>query len=185
MKSQVARYLHEGRYVYLFFGILLLGNIVFNIGFIKPRWTSADRMRKEYISLREEEVRLKAEIHEKGKLVAKIHQARSDLKEFIDGLPRESSIAKIRSELYSAAASSGLSISALKYSLPEYKEDGLVKYDISFPVGGSYRKLRKFIYKLEKMPYLMSINDLVLSSSKEGTVSVSIKLSLYLKAAEE
>ena len=185
MREQVDKYLQEGKYIYIFIISLLLINLFVNLIGIKPRWVEADRMRMEYLSLREDESRLRLEMNEKVKLAESIRQARLDLKEFISSLFPDSKIAKIRSELYRNARKSGISISSLKYSLPEYKDDELVKYNISFPISGSYRKIRKFIHKLEKLPYLMSINDLAISSSKEGKVSVTIRISIYLKAGEE
>lgn len=185
MSGLAKKYLEEGKYVYLFFFILFVGNVLFYVISVKPRWAEVESLRKSYISLRDEESGLKKEMSEKVSLAESIRQAKLDMREFINNLPPDSATSKIRSELYRIAAKSGISISSVKYSLPDYKDDDLVKYDISFPVTGSYRKIRKFIYLLENMPYLMSINDLSLSSSKEGGVSVNIKISTYLKAGEE
>ncbi|MDH3973839.1 MAG: type 4a pilus biogenesis protein PilO [Deltaproteobacteria bacterium] len=184
MPGLVSKYVEEGKYLYLFFSVLLLVNVFINLVAVKPRWSEADKMRKEYLSLREEESQLRKNMHETIKLAESIRQARIDLKEFIDSLPPESATSKIRSELYRIARKSGISISSVKYSLPDYKNGDLVKYDISFPVSGSYRKIRRFIYRLESMPYLMSINGLALTSGKKRGVSVTIKISTYLKAGD-
>lgn len=184
MPGQVSKYFQEGKYVYLFFIVLLVGNVFANLVAVRPKWNEADKMRKEYHTLRDKESKLRKEMNEKIKLAEDIRQAGLDLKEFIDKLPPDSATSKIRSDLYRAAKKSGISISSVKYSMPTYKDEDLVKYDISFPVNGSYRKIRRFIYFLEKMPYLMSINDLAITSGKRGGVSVAVKISIYLKAGE-
>ncbi len=80
------------------------------------------------------------------------------------------------------AKKSALSISSARYSPPAREGKYLIRHDISFPVEGPYKNIRKFIYKLEKMPYLMTIDDLALTSKEKQTVSVTIRISLYLRA---
>lgn len=185
MQGQASKYIQEGKYIYLFFTFLLLVNIFVYLVAIKPRWSEADALRKEYLTLRADESRLREEKHEKIRLAEDVRQARLDLKDFISELAPDTVISKIRSDIYRAAKRSSISISSAKYSLPEYKYDDIVKYGISFPVSGQYRRVRRFIYALEKMPYLMSINDLAIRSEKEGNVVVDIMISIYLKAGEE
>ncbi len=61
---------------------------------------------------------------------------------------------------------------------------GLAHYTISFPVQGRYRRIRKFIYGLETLPYPLVLEELAFSRSRvkgaKGDIELKMRLSVYL-----
>ena len=110
-----------------------------------------------------------------------INTMESDINSFVSELPTEREMTRIIKELHALARKSGITIKAAKYTPSRGKNKDLLHYAIVTPVSGSYRQVRKFIYKIEKMPYLMNIEDLAITSGKENAVSLSLKISIYFR----
>lgn len=175
-------YLDENRLFYSLAAALLLVNLIFFLALLKPQSDKVEGLKKEYFSLRKERTRVREEL--KGRLAysKKIEDLEKDVDAFIRKLPSEGGMTEIIKKLHVLARKAGLSIRSAKYSPSREKEKELRRLTISLPLVGSYKSIRKFIYYLEEMPYLMSIDDLSLSSNERETVSLSLNVSIYFRA---
>lgn len=185
MISIIRNYINENRLFYGAVSAILLGNLIFLVLFVNPEKRRVKNLKKEYFLLRNEKAERTEEYRAKIDYFARIENARKDLASFLDLLPHQNEITHIISEIHKMAEKEKLSIKSAKYSSPKDYGTKLVRYSISFPLVGSYRQIRKFIYHLEKMPYLMSIDELNLASDNRfGGVSLSLQLSVYLGRGE-
>ena len=179
------RYFEEGKYFYLPLIVLLLANILIQVSLVRTNYDRAEEAKKQYLNLREEKSKMMESLRIYKKSVKSFEAAANDIESFVSGLPSRHQMTKIIGEFHRVAKKSGLAISSSSYSEQHKKESDLIEYRLSFPISGRYGQVRRFIYNLEKMPYLMSIDDIGLSSNKDKKVSLSLNISLYLKAQEK
>ncbi len=178
-------YLAEGRRFYLAAGGAFIFNLIFLLALVLPNYADVDTLKNDYSSLRKDRTSKVEELKVIAGSGAALDSMKDNIDMFLNSLPDEVKMSGIVREFHSQAKKSVLSISSARYSPPVREGKYLIRHDISFPVEGPYKNIRKFIYKLEKMPYLMTIDDLALTSKNKRIVSVTIRISLYLRAKEE
>jgi Tfp pilus assembly protein PilO len=166
-------YLIEGRRFYLVTGAAFIFNVIVLIALVMPNHADVDTLKNDYSSLRKDRTSRVEEL----KMIADSGAALESMK-----VPEKVTMSGIVREFHRQAKKSALSISSARYSPPVREGKYLIRHDISFPVEGRYKNIRKFIYNLEKMPYLMTIDDPALTSRGDRIVSVTIRISLYLRA---
>lgn len=182
MIENIKMYFMEGRRFYLVFGAAFICNVIFLIALVLPNYADVDTLKVDYSSLRKDRTNKIEELKIIADSGAALESMRNDIDMFLTSMPEKVSMSGIVREFHSKAKKSALNISSARYSPPLREGKYLIRHDISFPVSGRYKNIRKFVYNLEKMPYLMTVDDLVLSSKENQTVSVAIKISLYLRA---
>jgi Tfp pilus assembly protein PilO len=175
-------YLIEGRRFYLAMGMVFIINVIFLLVFVLPGSTNVDRLKDDYSKLRKDRSNKVEELKIIADSGATLETLKGDMDIFLGTMPDDVTMSGIVREFHRQAKKSGLTISSSKYSPPAKEGKYLIRHEISFPVSGSYKSIRKFIYNLEVMPYLMTIDDLMLTSTGDRVVSVTIRISLYLKA---
>ena len=175
-------YLIEGRRFYLAAGAAFIFNVIFLFALVLPNCADVDTLKNDYSSLRKDRTTKIEELKVIAGSGAALDSMKDDIDMFLNSLPDEVKMSGIVREFHSQAKKSALSISSARYSPPAREGKYLIRHDISFPVEGPYKNIRKFIYKLEKMPYLMTIDDLALTSKDKRIVSVTIRISLFLRA---
>jgi len=184
MFESVKRYINESKTYYSIAAFFIILNLGFQFIIIDSKENRAEELREEFFSLRKEKLRAGQELKEIQGKISRMEEMSKDLKTFIAELPDRGDMTRIIQELHKLASKSGLKISASKHAQSYEKDYGLIKYTISFPISGSYRQIRKFIYDLEKLPYLMSIDDITISSNKKRKVSLPVTMSIYFRAEE-
>ena len=185
MVPEIKKYFAENRIFYSAAIILFIINFFFSYSYLRPEWNKDEALSREYFSLRKEKSKVRAELRRQQELASLINTMESDVNSFVGELPAEREMTRIIKEMHSMARKSGIKIKAAKYTPSIGKNKDLFHYSIVAPVSGSYRQVRKFIYNIEKMPYLMNIEDLGLASGKENTVSLSLKISVYFRTDAE
>lgn len=184
MIENVKRYIDESKTYYSFAAFFIILNLLFQFMIIDSKNDKAEELRREFFSLRKEKLRASQELKDAEINFFRAEKMNKDLKSFIAELPGASDMTGIIQKLHRLASKSGLKISASKHAQSYEKDYGLIKYTVSFPIRGSYRKIRKFIYALEKLPYLMSIDDITIATNEKLEVSLPVKISIYFKAKE-
>jgi len=175
-------YIAEGRRFYLAAGAVFIFNLIFLSALVLPNNADVDVLKNDYSSLRKDRTTKIEELKVIADSGAALKTMNGDIDMFLNSMPDKVTMSGIVREFHRLAKKSALSISSAKYSPPIREGNYLIRNDISFPVSGLYKNIRKFIYNLEKMPYLMTIDDPALTSSGDRTVSVTIRISLYLRA---
>ncbi len=181
MVESIRIYLDAGRLFYTLTAAVVAANLIFYAAVNRPQRDKVEDLEGEYFTLREERTRLRGELKEKHEYSRTVEELRREIDGFVGGLPPVESITDIIREIHGTAKRAGLTIRSAKYSPAKGKEEELLRFTISLPLTGNYRNIRRFIYDLERMPYLMSIDDLNLSSSRGGSVSLSLNLSVYFR----
>ena len=182
MLKHIKMYIDEGRRFYLIVGGAFILNLIFLLSLVLPKNADLNTLKNDYSSTRKARTIKTEELKGIRDSVAALEAMKGDIGTFLNSMPDTLTMSGIVREFHRQAKKAGLSISSARYAPPSQEGKYLVKHDISFPVSGSYKNIRRFIYKLEKMPYLMTIADLPLVSKDARTVSVTIRISLYLRA---
>jgi len=181
MTDQIKKYFDENRFFYTAIIFALAANLLFNLFAVQKMTKKRDAQKKEYFGLRREKTRLSESLTERAEYSSKVGAIKDDIETFIKGLPAQGEMTGFIKKINRLAKRQGLVIQNAEYSRPVKIDDNLLNYAVSFPLTGSYGKIRKFIYNLENLPDLMSIDELSLTSSAGGEVSLSLKLSVYFR----
>ncbi len=175
-------YIVEGRRFYLVAGLIFIFNVIFLFALVLPNNADVDILKSDYSSLRKDRTSKVEKLKVIADSGAALETMNGDMDIFLNSMPEKVTMSGIVREFHRLAKKSALSISSAKYTLPVREGKYLIRNDISFPVSGLYKNIRRFIYNLEKMPYLMTIDDPALTSKGDRSVSVTIRISLYLRA---
>ena len=99
-------------------------------------------------------------------------------------LPARTDMPAILRQLFSRATQARLAVDTGKYEIKVTRSNGVVRYQIAFPVTGPYPKIRAFIDQtLSTMPEV-ALSDLALErkSIADGNVEAQIRLTVYTVA---
>lgn len=183
--QQIKQYLNEGKVLYATVAVLATLNIVFYVLVLAPKKEESMRIKRDLSLLKTESGKLQI-ANEKMRMQLKyIEQFKADRGIFIEKLPQQSELTNLIQSIHKMAREEGLIIKSATYSPSKGKEDNILSNTISFPLTGTYKQIRKFIYNLERMDYPISIDDLSIASSWGRNVSLSVKLSCYFQAGAE
>jgi type IV pilus assembly protein PilO len=86
-------------------------------------------------------------------------------------------------ELFETAQGNSLSIKGISYKPEQIKAEGMVSYVLSFTVSGKYASLKSFIADLARLPQMVTLDALSLTSSSptEEAVDLKVQMTAYLK----
>lgn len=178
----INKYFLQNRFFYTSGLIAIIINVFILSFVIFPDREKAATKRREYITLRKAKVEAEKDYVKSKDYSSRLEILKTDYNEFLASLPQQEGLTTIVKMIHSIAGKEGLSIKSASYS-PSFKQSEKIRrYSISFPVTGNYKSIRKFIFNLEKMPYLMNIDSLDIKSNKKKTVSISLNMSLYFRA---
>ncbi|PLX82234.1 MAG: hypothetical protein C0614_06165 [Desulfuromonas sp.] len=107
--------------------------------------------------------------------------ASQDLSEFRQAVPGYVEFTGLIEELMELSSLAGLEISQIAYKPEQAGESGLLRYALTFNVGGRYEQLKRFIHAMEQSPRLLIISGIGLQSSDEGGVSLRLSLETYFR----
>lgn len=102
---------------------------------------------------------------------------------FIKGLPESGELASVLEEVFKSAKRSGLSVATAEYNSETFKDSSISRYAFTFPVEGSYRDVKRFLYDVESSRRPLVIEELSLASGKagEGKTALRIRMSVYYR----
>lgn len=180
--QQARQYFNEGKILYCTVAILVLLNFAFLLLVLAPKKEESNSLKAELLLLKKESAQLRQTIETKHEQKKYIKQFKIGTGLFFDKLPPQGKLTSLIQDLHKLARKEGLIIKSASYSQAKKKERDILSNTISFPLTGTYKQIRKFIYNVEKMEYSISIDDLSISKSWGRNVSLSIKLSCYFQA---
>jgi Tfp pilus assembly protein PilO len=121
-------------------------------------------------------------LQQEGRSSEKLLTAMREAEEFSRGFPPRAELVGLMTRLTKLASSLALDVPTTNYAPSEVKDTGLTKVTVQMAVGGTYEKLRRFVYELEGMRRFLVIERLSLSDQKAaGTLQVQLSLAMYLR----
>jgi Tfp pilus assembly protein PilO len=116
---------------------------------------------------------------------ARQQNTQEKLAAFYESFPQERAIAELLNKIHSAAAAANVTLSKGEYRMVLAPSEKLGRYQMSFPLQGSYRDIQRFLADVtESMP--AAAIDEVSFRRKDATssqVDCAVRFSLYLKAS--
>jgi type IV pilus assembly protein PilO len=111
----------------------------------------------------------------------KIPLAQRQIEDFYrDRFPAANSA--ISTDLGKVAATTGVRMSAVKYTEKDAAIDGLQRVEVEAELSGDYLQLVRFINALERNRLFFIVDDLQLGSEQNGIVKLQIKVETYLRS---
>lgn len=101
------------------------------------------------------------------------------IESFKNVLPTGAGMTSALEEIFEVARRNALKVPTGDYSPETIKDMEISRYTVSFPVEGSYSRIKRFIYDLESSRHYITVEEISLSSGKEGAIGLKIKLSAY------
>ncbi len=100
-------------------------------------------------------------------------------------LPARAEVPAILGQLFTRATQARLAVDTAKYEIDATKGSGVVRYQIAFPVTGSYPQIRTFIdTTLASMPEVALTGlSLERKSITDGSVEAQIRMTVYARSA--
>lgn len=115
----------------------------------------------------------------------RLHTPEQLLQQFYQRFPSIDTVPQLLDTLYRAAAAHGLSLDKGEYLPHTEKNRGLVRYQITLPVKGSYPQLRRFVRAVLQTIPNATLESLRLEKQHVGdnTVTAELRLVIYLGGA--
>lgn len=110
-------------------------------------------------------------------------QGLTDLERVKTKIPAKREFARVLSDLLEAASSSGVTTGAISYKPLPIKDEGLLSYQVSFSVNGSYAAIKSYLADLQKNPELVIIDTIALSNSDpfDENLVMDLRIAIYLR----
>ncbi len=110
-------------------------------------------------------------------------QGLSDLEKLKANIPAKHEFGRVLSELLEAASASGVTVGSITYKPTVIKEEGLLSYQLSFPVAGGYAAIKSYLADLQNNSGLLVVDDVVFSNSDPFVekVVMDLHLTVYLR----
>ena len=101
---------------------------------------------------------------------------------FIAMLPGQGQLTRVITDIHRVARRNGLNVPSSDYGQKTVREAGISRYTISFPVEGTYKKIKKFIYDMEVLEHVLAVEAIAFSSSKGGgAIGLNLTISTYFR----
>lgn len=112
-------------------------------------------------------------------------QAAADLETLHKRIASRRDFPRVLGEIVDAAAVSGVTTGGISYRPGVVKGEGLLQYQISMNVAGSYAATKSFLADLQASRELLVVDSMTLANSDpyEENVAMDLRLSLYLREA--
>lgn len=114
-------------------------------------------------------------------------QGESDLKIWRTRITPKKGFASLVGRVLETATNNSLAFKGVSYSPKFLKEENLISYGLDLNVTGKYAAVKSFVSDLERMPEIMTIDNISLNTSKatEDAVALKVGLTIYLRAEEQ
>jgi Tfp pilus assembly protein PilO len=160
-------------------GVLILGLTGYLL------WASKANKLAQEQALQQKATNLAREVAPLDGIAGKLDQTRGDVKKFYEQkVPSQTS--EISQHLEKLVQETGVTTQGWRYN-PEKSTDGkgelpgIQRIGIDTTVSGEYFKVARFINALEQDRFVFIINQVSLSSSESGGVSLQIKFETFLR----
>jgi len=105
-----------------------------------------------------------------------------DMRRFMEAIPDQGELSGLVGEIFKLAENAGLTIDSVRYDSEVIKDLKLLRYKVSFQVGGNYTQVKKLVHLIEQSPRPMAIDELTLDgANKQDSVSMSLKMTTYFR----
>ena len=106
-----------------------------------------------------------------------------DPRRLLDALPARVDMPKTLGVILVQADAAGLAMDSGKYDVAATRTGAITRYNVSFPVSGSYPAVRSFIDQVLKNVPSASLSELAIErkSIADGVVEANIRLTLYTR----
>jgi hypothetical protein len=102
------------------------------------------------------------------------------------GFPPRADLVGLIERLTQQARTLAVEVPNVEYTLSEVKEAGLTKVTVHMGVQGTYGKIRRLLFELERMRRYLVIEQVALHDpAGEAQLQLNLQLALYLRAAPE
>ena len=122
------------------------------------------------------------------KQVERLERQRQNLAQLYDVVlaDKTEKLTAIQREIRSISGQFQVDPQNVSYSAGYVPEADLVRFDIAFPLRGSYENLRQFVHRVESSEHFLIIDDISLADAREGGVvlSLNVRLHTYFKDSE-
>ena len=114
-------------------------------------------------------------------------QGVKDLKTWRDRIIPKKGFARFIGKLFETAANNSLNFNRVSYKVLQLKEPGLAAYMLDFSVAGKYAAVKSYLSDLERMPEIITIENISLNNknSIEDAVDLKVQLTVYLRLEEQ
>lgn len=170
----------DSRRVHIILGALAAGNFLVFLILTDPMYQVRDVRVAEWEALSNRIEQRERSVDRMERRRSRLQQQRDNLRRFHDDVLSDkfSKLTTIQREIRNLATQFQVNPESISYA-PEYvKDQELVNFEISFPLRGSYENLRQFIQRVESSGNFLIINDISLTDSREGGVSLSVNIRL-------
>lgn len=119
----------------------------------------------------------------KADAAARYRQTAADLENLKTRIPARREFARVLSDLFESASTSGVTTGAVSYKPQKVKDEALLSYQLSFSVSGSYAAVKSYLADLQNYPELIVIDNLSLSNADPfvENVTMDLGLTVYLR----
>jgi len=106
-----------------------------------------------------------------------------DPRRLLESLPVRTDVPKTMRTILAQADEAGLSIDSGKYDIAATRTGAITRYNVSFPVSGSYSAIRTFIDKVMVAVPSASMGELAIERKTiaDGLVEANIRLTLFTR----
>ncbi|MDU0459786.1 MAG: type 4a pilus biogenesis protein PilO [Geobacteraceae bacterium] len=110
-------------------------------------------------------------------------QGLSDLEKLKTRIPAKREFARVLSDLMESAAGSGVQTGSISYKPQVIKEEGLLSYQLTFSVRGSYAAIKSYLADLQENPELIVVDDVAFSNNDPlvENVEMNLRITVYLQ----
>ena len=162
--------------------LCLILNILIVFFLIWPQYRS---LVSELSNLRDLEERYRKDVKvvkELMNLARKSYETEAELQKTVIQLPESDDVASLMSEMNVMMTDSGLELTSISPELPAELAD-YYNININTNMTGTYFSLLDFLYKLENMPRVIRVKQVIISSGESGfpELNITIKCSSYFK----
>lgn len=119
----------------------------------------------------------------KADATARYRQTAIDLEKLRTRIPPRREFARVLSDLFESASSSGVTTGAVNYNPQKVKDEELLSYQLSLSVNGSYAAVKSYLADLQNYPELIVIDKVSLSNTDPfvENVTMDLGLTIYLR----
>lgn len=110
-------------------------------------------------------------------------QGAGDLEKIKTRIPAKREFARVLGDLFESASSSGVSTGSISYKPETIKGEGLLSYQLSISVNGSYAAIKSYLADLQQNPELIVVENVTFSNSDlfVENVTMDLHLTIYLR----
>lgn len=160
--------------------LLLLLNLILSIVISVYQLPSIEALQTKWIDLRKQ-------FSSAGQVdsATLYKQGAADLAKLKAKITEKREFARLLSDLYDAAASSAVEVGTISYKPVTVKNEGLISYQLSLAVNGSYAAVKSYLADLQSNSGLLVVDSVSFSNNDlfGENVVMDLRITVYLREA--